>query len=130
MSDEIAKLKAENARLEAEVEQLEIVVNTYEREIARLRDVILEREEAARNEDKIEEFKRAPGRRHEVPVAVIEALESKFSFDEIMNKQQGELVAGIEKSLRGMNNRTLRRHVAKARMELGMRSFVEELRAK
>jgi hypothetical protein len=129
--EEIARLKAEVARLEPIVEDLEIQRSAFEwqseqrlKKIDELRKAEYERYFEAQTEA----IEHAPGRRYEVPRAVIDALQDKFSFDEIMNKGKSELVAGIQGELNKMNHRTLRRHVDKALKDIEHAAFAKRLK--
>ena len=133
------RAEAEVARLKAEIKEIKFEFHwesgTLGDEIARLKKVIYKFQEEksfaeweVRNEIEIEELKHKPGRRPEVPHAVIAALESKFTFDEIMNKETAELVAAIERDL-PMSRKTVQRHIPKARQELSVRRLIENMRA-
>jgi hypothetical protein len=129
--EEIARLKAEVARLEAMVEDLEIQRDAFAWESERRLEKIDELRKAEYEryfEAQTEALEHAPGRRHEVPHDVIDALQAKFSFDEIMNKGPSELIAGIKGKLNGMNDRTLRRHVKKAREDIKLAAFVKRIK--
>jgi hypothetical protein len=129
----VAKVsKQTNARSSRQLREALARAERAEAEVARLKaeikEIKFEFYHEQRALEEVEEYKRAPGRRREVPHAVIAALENKFSFDEIMNKEPADLVAAIKDDL-PVSKKTVERHVAKARLELSMRRFIQNSRA-